>query len=95
VDEPLPSLTDAEADLAERYVRILELLARLNPARTASTVHGCLMAAQALISEAKQLHAALTAMQSRGQDEVFNHVLARTLRHLEADKYLARLELSG
>lgn len=93
--EPLPSLTAAEADLLDHYVRMLELLARVNPAGTASTVHGCLVAAQALISEARALYDALTMMQSRGQDEVFNRVLALTLRHLEADKYLARLELPG
>ncbi len=91
--EASPGLTAAEADLLEHYVRILELLARLNPARTASTVHGCLVGAQALVSEAKALHAALASMQSRGQDEVFNQVLSRALRHLQADRHLARLDL--
>jgi hypothetical protein len=90
--ETIPGLTAAEADLLEHYVRILELLGRLNPARTASTVHGCLVG-QALVSEARALHAALASMQSRGQDEVFHHVLSRALRHLQADRHLARLHL--
>lgn len=91
--EPIPYLTAAEADLVEHYVRMLQLLARVNPAATASTVQGCRLAAQALISEAKALHEAFTLMQSRGQDEVCNHVLGRSLRHLEANKHLARLQL--
>lgn len=95
MSEPLPALTAAEADLIEHYVRTLELLARVNPARTASTVHGCLVAAQALVSEARALHAALAMMQSRGQDEVCTYVLSRTLRCLEADRHLARLALPG
>jgi hypothetical protein len=32
-------------------------------------------------------------MQSRGQDEVFNHLLSRALQHLQADRHLARLHL--
>lgn len=52
--EMIPGLTAAEADLLERYVRILKPLARLKPARTASTDHGCLVGAQALVSEARR-----------------------------------------
>ena len=93
MEKRLPGLTAAEADLLEHYARILELLARVNPARTASTVHGCLNASQALISESKALHAALTTMQTRGQDEFFSQVHAQVLRHLGIDAHLRRLEL--
>ena len=56
-------------------MRILELLARLNPARTASSTRGCLHAAAALVSEARGLQAALATMQERGEEEMFHSVL--------------------
>ncbi|MEX5270697.1 hypothetical protein [Kocuria sabuli] len=93
MEERLPGLTAAEADLLEHYARILELLARMNPARPASTVHGCPNTSQALISEARALHAALATMQARGQDQFFHRVHTQVLRHLGIEAHLRRLEL--
>ena len=87
----LPALTDAEAALVEHYARVLALLGRINPARTGSTPAGCRQAADALVSEARALRDALARMQERGEDEVFGTTLARTLRHLDVDRYAARL----
>ena len=95
MSKPLPALTHAEAELVDRYVRILELLARLNPARTASNTRGCLHAAAALLSEARGLHASLATMQKRGEDELFNDVLSTALQHLDADRQVARLTTSS
>ena len=93
MNERLPGLTAAEADLLAHYVRILELLARVNPARTASTVLGCRASAQALVAEAEALLTALIVMQARGEEEIFNDVFARILRHVDTDRHLARLTL--
>lgn len=75
----------------DRYTRSLELLARLNPARTASNARGCLHAAAALVGEARGLHAALSALQERGEEELFNRVLAVNLQHLQVDRHAAPL----
>ena len=88
---PLPALTYAEAEVLERYARVLELLARVNPARTAGTTAACLVSADALVSEARALREALATMVERGEKELFSATLARTLRHLRADERAARL----
>ncbi len=93
--EHLPALTEAEAEVLERYARMLELLARLNPARTASNTRGCLHAAAALVSEARGLQAALARMQERGEEELFNQVLSDALRHLHIDRHIARIATRG
>jgi len=62
-----------------------------HPARTASNARGCLHAAAALVSEVRGLHAALGAMQERGEEELFNHVLGVNLQHLQVDRHVARL----
>lgn len=95
MSERLPALTADEADVLDHDVRVLELLARLNPARTASTVSGGQQAAQALVSAARALEQSLSAMRAHGQDEVFTSDLARVLRSMGADRHLARLDLPG
>ncbi len=87
----LPGLTEAEAEVLERYARVLELLARINPARTGSAVAGCVQSAAALAAEAKALHRAFETMQMRGQSELFGSVLTPVLHHLEVERHLARL----
>ena len=89
----LPGLTEAEAEVLERYARALELLARINPARTGSAVAGCVQSAAALAAEAKALHRAFATMQVRGESELFGSVLTPVLRHLEVDRHIARLGL--
>jgi len=86
-----PAITEAEATLVERYARIVELLGRINPARTASNIHGCLRAAAALEAEAQSLHAALVTMHERGENEMFNQVFSDVLSHLQIDRHVARL----
>ena len=37
---PLPALTRAEAELIDRYLEVVDLLGRINPARTTDTYRG-------------------------------------------------------
>lgn len=45
---PLPALTRAEAELVDRYLEVVDLMGRINPARSELT-YGGLRAAQALV----------------------------------------------
>lgn len=38
---PLPALTRAEGDLIDRYLEVLDLLGKINPARGGDTYLGC------------------------------------------------------
>ncbi|MDX2881306.1 hypothetical protein, partial [Streptomyces ipomoeae] len=62
---PLPALTRAEAELIDRYLDVVDLLGRINPARPGDTYRG-LRAAQALVGKATALRNALELMHRRG-----------------------------
>jgi hypothetical protein len=89
----MPALTRAEADAMDSYVRALEQLARINPARQDET-YRALRAAQALVTQATALRDALTVMFQRGQTEFHSATLVRALRILEAETQIERLRLS-
>lgn len=38
---PLPALTRAEAELIDRYLDVVDLLGRINPARPETPIAGC------------------------------------------------------
>ncbi|WP_405844259.1 hypothetical protein OG528_36055 [Streptomyces platensis] len=82
---PLPALTRAEGDLVDRYLEVLDLLGRINPARGGDTYTG-LRAAQALVGKAAGLRDALTLMHDRGESELHRETLARALRVLEGER---------
>ncbi|MCF3142234.1 hypothetical protein [Streptomyces platensis] len=82
---PLPALTRAEGDLIDRYLEVLDLLGRINPARGGDTYSG-LRAAQALVGKAAGLRDALTLMHDRGESELHRETLARALRVLEGER---------
>ena len=63
---PLPALTRAEGELVDRYLEVLDLLGRINPARAGDT-YGGLRAAQALVAKAAALRDALALMHQRGE----------------------------
>ena len=89
---PLPALTRAEAELIDRYLDVLDLLGRINPARSGDTYRG-LRAAQALVGKATALRDALTLMHQRGEHEVHAPTLARALRVLDGERRAARVTL--
>lgn len=82
---PLPALTRAEGELIDRYLEVLDLLGRINPARGGHTYSG-LRAAQALVGKATALRDALTLMHDRGESELHHDTLARALRVLDGER---------
>ncbi|MYW63555.1 hypothetical protein GTY65_05610 [Streptomyces sp. SID8379] len=89
---PLPALTRAEGDFVDSYLAVIDLLARINPARGDDTYRG-LRAAQALVSRASALRDALTLMHQRGEREVHAATLARALRVLDGERRTQRVTL--
>ncbi|MET8472918.1 hypothetical protein ABZY90_01480 [Streptomyces sp. NPDC006422] len=89
---PLPALTRAECELVDRYLEVVDLVARINPARCDDTYSG-LRAAQALVSRAAELRDALTLMHQRGESRVHASTLARALRVLDGERRTSRVAL--
>lgn len=89
---PIPSLTRAEGELIDRYLDVLDLLGRINPARGSDT-YGALRAAQALVGKATDLRDALTLMHQRGERELHRATLERALRVLGGDRRGERVTL--
>ncbi|MGY0488006.1 MULTISPECIES: hypothetical protein [unclassified Streptomyces] len=89
---PLPALTRAECELVDRYLEVVDLIARINPARGDDTYSG-LRAAQALVSRATELRDALTVMHQRGESRVHASTLARALRVLDGERRTKRVTL--
>ncbi|WP_309093781.1 hypothetical protein [Streptomyces sp.] len=89
---PLPALTRAEAELIDRYLDVVDLLGRINPALYGDTYRG-LRAAQALVGKATALRDALAVMHQRGETELHAGTLARALRVLDGERRAARVML--
>ncbi|WP_420032411.1 hypothetical protein ACN2WE_06090 [Streptomyces sp. cg28] len=82
---PLPTLTRAECELVDGYLAVVDLLARINPARGDDTYRG-LRAAQALVARAAALRDALALMHQRGESRMHAETLARALRVLDGER---------
>ncbi|MFJ9413263.1 MULTISPECIES: hypothetical protein [unclassified Streptomyces] len=82
---PLPALTRAEGEVIDRYLEVLDLLGRINPARGNGTYSG-LRAAQALVGKAAGLRDALALMHQRGESELHSGTLTRALRVLDGER---------
>ncbi|MFG2137650.1 hypothetical protein [Streptomyces sp. NPDC048650] len=82
---PLPALTRAEGEVIDRYLEALDLLGRINPARSGDTYRG-LRAAQALVGKAAELRDALALMHGRGESELHSATLAKALRVLDGER---------
>lgn len=89
---PLPALTRAEGAYVDGYLDVVDLVGRLNPARSTHT-YGALRAAQALVKEAAALRDALALMHQRGEHEVHAATLARALRALDGERRTGRVTL--
>ncbi|MEU1592142.1 hypothetical protein ABZ468_04635 [Streptomyces sp. NPDC005708] len=87
---PLPPLTRAEAELIDRYLDVVDLVGRINPAHSGDT-YGSLRAAQALVGKAVALREALALMHQRGESELHGRTLARALRVLDGERRAARV----
>ncbi|MEU9383522.1 hypothetical protein AB0D38_22150 [Streptomyces sp. NPDC048279] len=89
---PLPALTRAEGELVDRYLDVVDLLGRINPAQNEDTYRG-LRAAQALVRAAAELRDALALMHRRGETELHGDTLAQALRVLDGERRTARVAL--
>ncbi|MGW3625937.1 hypothetical protein [Streptomyces sp. NPDC000880] len=89
---PLPALTRAECEFIDSYLEVLDLLGRINPARSTHT-YGALRAAQALVGRAAALKDALTLMHMRGESDVHASTLAEALRVLDGERRARRVTM--
>ncbi|MFF1514706.1 hypothetical protein [Streptomyces sp. NPDC058305] len=89
---PLPALTRAEAELIDRYLDVVDLVGRINPARPGDT-YRALRAAQALAAKATALRDALALMHQRGESELHARTLAQALRVLDGERRTTRVTI--
>ncbi len=89
----LPALTDAECSLIDHYLALVDLMARINPARSAGRTYVCLRAAQSLVGEARALLDAVELMWERGEREIHVSTLTRALRALDGERRAGRVTL--
>ena len=94
-DVNMPALTEAEKDLIDAYLRLVDLMARLNPARARGhlSTHGCVTAAQAMRSAAAEMLRAAETMIERGETELHAPTLAAAMLALNGEQRTARLLL--
>ncbi len=89
----VPALTDAECSFIDRYLAVVDLVARINPARSTGHAYACLRAAQALAGEARALLEAVELMWERGEREIHVTTLTQALRALDGDRRAGRVTL--
>jgi hypothetical protein len=89
----VPALTDAECSFIDHYLAVVDLVARINPARSAGHAYACLRAAQALAGEARALLGAVELMWERGEREIHVGTLTQALRALDGDRRAGRVAL--
>ena len=87
----MPALTDAECSVIDHYLAVVDLLARINPARARGHTYPALRAAQSLATEARALLEALELMWSRGERELHVPTLTQALRALDGERRAARV----
>ena len=87
-DRPrMPALTDAECSLVDHYLAVVDLVARVNPARGTGHAYGCLRA------EARALLEALELMWERGEREIHVPTLTQALRALDGERRANRVTI--
>ncbi len=91
---PVPAMTRAEQHLVDRYLRVVDLLARIRPgAGGERPTFGVRTAAQALVSASRELLAAVDAMAERGEDTVFGSTFDQALLALDGERRTGRLQV--
>ncbi|MET8945191.1 hypothetical protein ABZX30_16830 [Streptomyces sp. NPDC004542] len=86
----MPALTRTEGELIDRYLDVVDLLGRINPAQHGDTHRG-LRAAQALVRKAVELRDALASVHQRGETELHAATPARALRALHGERRTERV----
>ena len=93
-DRPrMPALTDAECSVIDHYLAVVDLVARINPARGSGRTYTCLRAAQDLATEARALLEALELMWQRGERELHVATLTQALRALDGERRATRVTI--
>ena len=90
---PMPALTDAECSVIDHYLAVVDLIARINPARSSGHTYAGLRAAQSLATEARALLAALELMWKRGERELHVPTLTQALRALDGERRAMRVTI--
>jgi hypothetical protein len=91
----VPALTDAECSFVDAYLAMVDLLARVNPARSTGSAYGSLRAAQSLPGQARALLEALELMWARGERELHVPTLTQALRALDGERRTTRVTIPG
>jgi hypothetical protein len=89
----LPALTDAECSFIDHYLALVDLLGRINPARSTGHTYACLRAAQSLAGEARALLDAIELMWERGEREIHVSTLTQALRALDGERRAGRITI--
>jgi len=89
----VPALTDAECSFIDAYLDLVDLMARINPARSRGHAYASLVAAQSLPGAARALLGALELMWQRGEREIHVSTLTQALRALDGDRRARRVAL--
>ena len=89
----VPALTDAECSFVDHYLALVDLVARINPARSSGHAYACLRAAQSLAGEASALLGALELMWERGEREIHVSTLTQALRALDGERRAGRVTI--
>ncbi|HEU4398207.1 MAG TPA: hypothetical protein VFU54_10290 [Actinomycetota bacterium] len=89
----VPALTDAECSFIDHYLAVVDLVARINPARSTGHTYACLRAAQALAAEARALLGAVELMWERSEREIHVGTLTQALRALDGERRAGRVAL--
>ena len=93
-DRPaMPALTDAECSFIDHYLAVVDLTARINPARSNGHAYACRRAAPSLATEARGLLAALELMWERGEREIHVPTLTQALRALDGERRAGRVTI--
>ena len=90
-DDRLPAVTDAEARFVDEYLRVADLLGRLNPQHAGDHAYRLVRASQDLAAAAERLRLATEEMWQRGEREVFGDVLRRALLALDGERRTRRV----
>ena len=92
-DPDVPALTEAEARFVDSYLRVVDLLARLNPASVGDHTYRLVRASQDLVVAATALREAAQDMWQRSEREVFGPTLLRAMLALDGERRTQRLLL--
>jgi hypothetical protein len=91
----VPAMTRAEQDLVDSYLRVVDLLGRINPGRADNDpTRKAVVAAQGLVSASRELLKAVVDMSDRGEETLFSSTLEQAILALDGERRVQRLLLS-